>query len=97
MFAPRREEATGGCRKKNSKLYYLSSSPNILVIKLLRMRWVGKVACIDKKPNAYSDLVVMPEGKDHPENPGTNWSINKDLKKQDVRVWNGFIWLKYDE
>ena len=33
------------------------------------------MACMDKKPNAYSDLVVMPERKDHLENPGTNWRI----------------------
>jgi len=30
---------------------------------------------MDKKPNTYSDLVVMPEGKDHLENPGTYWWI----------------------
>jgi len=34
------------------------------------------VTCMDKKPNAYSDLVVMmPEGKDHLENAGTYWRI----------------------
>jgi hypothetical protein len=36
------------------------------------MRWVGQVACMDKKPNAYSDLVVLPEEQDHLENPGTD-------------------------
>ena len=30
---------------------------------------------MDKKPNAYSDLVEMPEGKDHLENPSTNGRI----------------------
>lgn len=85
MFAPRREEARGGCIKLINKLYYLSSSPNILVIKSLRMRWVGQVACMDKKPNAYSELVVTPEEKDHPENPGTNWiTLTKILKN---RMW----------
>jgi hypothetical protein len=84
MFAPRREEARGGCRKLNNKLYYLLSSPIILVIKSVRMRWVGQVACIDKKPNSYSDLVVMPEGNDHLENPGTNWwiTLTKILKNR---------------
>jgi len=24
-------------------------------------------------------------------------NVNMDFKKQDVRVWNGFIWLKYDK
>jgi len=39
---------------------------------------------MDKKPNAYSDLVVTPEGKDHLENPGTNWRITltKTLKNR---------------
>ena len=74
MFSPRREEARG-CRRLNNKLYYLSSPPNISVIKSLRMRWVRKVASMDKKPNAYNDSVVLPEGKDHLENPGANWRI----------------------
>jgi len=54
---------------------------------------------MDNKPNAYSDSVVTPEEKDHLENPGTNWrkALTWILKKQDVRVWNGFIWLKYDK
>jgi hypothetical protein len=83
MFAPRREEARRGCRKLNKKLYYLSSSTIILVIKSVRMRWVGQVACMDKKPNEYSDLVVLPEGKDHLVYPGTSWwiTLTKILKK----------------
>ena len=59
---------------------------------------MGQAACMDNKPNAYSDSVVTPEEKDHLENPGRlEKNVNMDLKKQDVRVWNGFIWLKYDK
>ena len=59
--------------KLNNKLYYSASSPIILVIKSLRMWWVGQAACMDNKPNAYSDSVVTPKEKDPLENPGTNW------------------------
>jgi hypothetical protein len=37
---------------------------------------------MDKKPNAYSDLVVMTEGKAHLENPGTNWRKTWILKNR---------------
>jgi len=30
---------------------------------------------MDKKPNAHSNLVAMPEGKGHLENSGTYWRI----------------------
>lgn len=56
------------------------------------------MAYMDKKPNAYSDLVVLPEGKDRLEK---SWhklgdNINMGLIKLDVRVWNGFSWLRYE-
>ena len=34
---------------------------------------MGQAACMDNKPNAYSDSVVTPKEKDPLENPGTNW------------------------
>jgi hypothetical protein len=46
------------------ELHDLCSSPNIIeVIKSRRIRWVGHVARIGEKRNAYRDLVRKAEGK----------------------------------
>jgi hypothetical protein len=48
IFAPKRDEVTGGWRTKhNEELHNLHSSPSIItrrMIKSRRMRWVGHVA-----------------------------------------------------
>jgi hypothetical protein len=40
-----------------------SSTSTIRTIKLRRIRWVGHVALIGKKRNAYKILVIKPEGQ----------------------------------
>jgi hypothetical protein len=37
------------------------------MIKLNRLRWVGHVACIEVKRNAYSVLLEKPNGKSPPK------------------------------
>jgi hypothetical protein len=61
IFGPK----TGGWRKlHNEELHKLYSSPSIIrIIKSRRMRWVGHVARMGEKRNAYRILVVKPEGK----------------------------------
>jgi hypothetical protein len=44
IFGHEREEVTSGWRKLHKKDLLKFSSPNIRVIKLRRMRWVGYVA-----------------------------------------------------
>jgi hypothetical protein len=46
IFAPERDEVTGGWRKlHNEELHHLYSSPSVIrVIKSRRMRWAGHVA-----------------------------------------------------
>jgi hypothetical protein len=46
IFGPKRDEATGDCRKlHNEELQNLYSSPNIIrIIKSRRMRWTGNIA-----------------------------------------------------
>ena len=49
-------------RQHNETLYDLYS-PNIWVIKLRRMKWVGHVAHMGKRRGAYRILVGRPEGR----------------------------------
>jgi hypothetical protein len=67
IFAPKRDEGTGGWRTlHNEELHNLYSSPSIIrMIKSRRMRLTGRVARIGEKRNAYRILVGMPEGKNH--------------------------------
>jgi hypothetical protein len=65
IFGPKRNEVTVGLRKlHNEELRDLYSSPSITrIIKSRRMRWVGHVARMGEKRNAYRLLVGKPEGK----------------------------------
>jgi hypothetical protein len=55
IFAPKRDEVTGGWRKlHNEELHDLYSSPSIIIIiKSRRMRWAGHVARLGERRNAY--------------------------------------------
>jgi hypothetical protein len=59
IFGPKRDEVTGGWRKlHNEELRDLYSLPSIITImKSRRMRWVGHVARMGEKRNAYRLLV----------------------------------------
>jgi hypothetical protein len=65
IFRSKRDEVTGGWRKlHNEELHSLYSSPNIIgMIKSRGMIWVGNVARMEEKRNAYRILVGKPEGK----------------------------------
>jgi hypothetical protein len=65
IFGPKRDEVTGGWRKlHNEELRDLYSSPSIIrIIKSRRKRWMGHVARMGGKRNAYRLLVGKPEGK----------------------------------
>jgi hypothetical protein len=65
IFGPKGEEVAGGRKTlHNEELHYLYASPNIFrMTKSRRMRWVGHVAGVGKKGNAYKILVGKPEGK----------------------------------
>jgi hypothetical protein len=59
IFAPKRDEVTGGWRKlHNVELHKLCSSPSLIrMIKSRRVRWTGTVARMGNKRNAYRILV----------------------------------------
>jgi hypothetical protein len=65
IFAPKRDEVTGGWRKlHNEELHNLYSSPSIIrIIKSRRIRWAGHVARMEAKRPAYKILVGKREGK----------------------------------
>jgi hypothetical protein len=61
--------ATGGSRKlRTEELHNLYSSPNII-----RMRWVGLVACVEEMINVHNNLVGTPEGKGPLRRHGNGW------------------------
>jgi hypothetical protein len=65
IFGPRRDEITGGWRKRhNEELHNFYSSPRLIkLIKSRRMRWAGHVARMRRKMNAYRILVGKPQRK----------------------------------
>jgi hypothetical protein len=84
MFGPKRDEMVGGWRKlHNEELHNLYSSPNIIrIIKSMRMRWVGHVARMEAKRNAYRILLGNPERKRPLGRPRRRWvdNIKMDLR-----------------
>jgi hypothetical protein len=54
----------------------------------MRMTWVGHVACIGEKRNAYMILVGKPEGKRPLERPRHRWedNIKMDLRETERDV-----------
>jgi hypothetical protein len=83
IFRPKGDEVTGGWRKlHNEELHNLYSSPSIIrIIKSRRMRWVGHVARMGEKRNAYNLLARKPEWKGSAGRPRRRWvdNINIDL------------------
>jgi len=70
----------------NEELNSLYSSPNIIrVIKSRRMEWVGHVARIDERRDAYRFFVGKPEGKRPLEDPEVERKI---ILKWILRKWD---------
>jgi hypothetical protein len=95
VFGPKRDEATWEWRRlHNEKLNDLYLSPNIIwVIKSRRMRWVGHVACMGEKRDAYRILVGRPEGRRPLERPRHRWEDSIKMDLQEVG-WGGMDWIE---
>jgi hypothetical protein len=63
IFGPKREEDGSWRKLHNGDLHSLYSSPNIVGMIKLRMRWVGHVACMGEGRGVYRVLVGRPKGK----------------------------------
>jgi hypothetical protein len=63
----------------------------IRIIKSRKMRWVGHIALMGEKRNAYRLVVGKPEGKSPLGKPRHSWVII--LGRIGV-VWTGLVWLR---
>jgi hypothetical protein len=94
IFGPKRDEVMGEWRKlRNKELSDLYSSPSIIrIIKSRRMRWVGHVARMGAKRNAYRLLVGKPEGKRPLGRPRRRWVDNIKMDLAEVG-WGDVDWI----
>jgi len=68
----------------NEEVNDLYSSPNIVrVIKSIRMRWAGHVACMGEEMGVYRILLGKPEGRRLLGRPRRRWvdNIRMDLRE----------------
>jgi hypothetical protein len=94
IFDPKRDEVTGDWRKlHNEELHNLYSSQNIIkIIKSRRMRWVGHVARMGEKRNAYRILVGKSEGRRPLGRPRRRWVDNIKIDVREIG-WDGMDWI----
>jgi hypothetical protein len=95
IFGPRKDEVTGKWRKlHNEELRDLYSSPSIIrIIKSRRMRWVGHVARMGEKGNAYRLLVGKLEGKRPLGRSRRRWMYNIRMDLVEVG-WGDVDWIR---
>jgi hypothetical protein len=88
ILGPKRDEETGGWRKLHSvalhNLYLVRTPSRIRMMKSRWMRWVGHVARMGVKRNAYKILVGKPEGKRPLGRPTYKWVDNIKLDIREV-------------
>jgi hypothetical protein len=86
LFAPQRDEVTGGWRKLHTEvLHGLYYSPSIVrVIKASRMRWAGHVARMGEVRDAYNILVGRPEGRRPLGRPRRRWEDNIKMGLREI-------------
>jgi hypothetical protein len=94
IFGPRRDEVMEDWRKvHNEELRDLYSSSSIIrIIKSRRMRWVGHVARMEEKRNAYKLLVEKPEEKRPLGRSRRRWVDNIRMDLGEVG-WGGVDWI----
>ena len=96
IYGTKRDKVTGEWRKlHNEELHDLYTSPNISwMMKLKRMRWVGRVACMEKMRGVYRVLVGKPEGRRPLGRPRRRWEDYIKMDVQEVGAWTGLFLLR---
>jgi hypothetical protein len=81
IFGSKKDEVTGKWRRLHSKeLYALDSSPHIIrVIKLRRLRWIGRVERMGASRGAYRALMGKPQGRRPLGRPRLRWEHNIEM------------------
>ena len=94
IFGPKRDEVIWKWRKlHNEELNDLYSSPNIIrVIKSRRIRWLGHVAHMGERRDAYRVLVGKPLGKRQLARPRCRWENSIKMNLQEVGC-GGMDWI----
>jgi hypothetical protein len=78
----------------NKELHDLYSSPSIIrIMNPQRMRWVGLVARMGEKRNAYRLLVGKPEGKTSLGRPRRRWVDNIGWMDFGEVGWGDVDWI----
>jgi hypothetical protein len=94
IFGPKREEDGLWRKLHNDDLQSLYSSLNIVrVIKSLRMRWMGHVACMGERRGVYRVFVGRPEGKRPLGRPRQRWEDNIKMDLREI-VIDGANWIQ---
>jgi len=76
VFGPKRDEVTGEWRRlHNEELYDLYCTPNIVQV-IKSRRWVGHVARMGERRDAYRVLMERPERERRLGRPRHRWEIN---------------------
>jgi hypothetical protein len=77
----------------NEELHNVYCSPSIVrIIKPRRMRWVGHVARMGEKRNAYRILVANPKENRSLGRPRRRWEDNIKMNLRAIG-WNGMDWI----
>jgi hypothetical protein len=86
IFGPKVDEVKGKWRKlHNEELRDLYSSPSIIrMAKSRLMIWVGHIARMGEKRNAYRLIVGKPEGKRPVGSPRRRWVDNIKMDLRDM-------------
>jgi hypothetical protein len=94
IFGPRRDEVTGEWKKQHNEELrdFYSSRSIITLMKSRRMRWVGHVARIGERRNAYRLLVGKPEGTRPLGRPRCRWVDNIMMDLGDMG-WGDVDWI----
>jgi hypothetical protein len=80
----KRDEVIGWRNVHNEELHNLYSSQNVIRMSKSRMmRWVGHIACMEKR-NSYRVLVGKPEGKRPLGRPRHGWEDNIKMNLREV-------------